>query len=60
MATEQNVSGIFKILVYYVDEKSFNILEGNNFIKLIFDIEHPIIKTVNFIFVERKFENEGF
>lgn len=56
LTTGVNVSGIFKILVYYIDKKTFNILEGDNFIKLIFDIEHPIIKTVNFILVERKGE----
>ena len=56
LTTGVNISGIFKILVYYVDKKTYNVLEGDNFIKLIFDIEHPIIKTVNFILSERKGE----
>ena len=57
LSTGGNVSGIYKILEYYIDKKSYNILEGDNFIKLIFDIEHPIIKIVNFILTERKNEN---
>ena len=51
---------MLKILVYYIDKNSYNILEGDNFIKLIFDIEHPIIKNVNFQLTEIKSQNEEY
>ena len=45
---------------YYLKGMESELLKNNylsNFIKLIFDIEHPIIKIVNFILTERKKEN---
>ena len=60
LSTGVNLTGVFKILVYYIDKNSYNILEGDNFIKLIFDIEHPIIKNVNFQLMEIKSQNEEY
>ena len=60
LSTGVNLTGVLKILVYYIDKNSYNILEGDNFIKLIFDIEHPIIKNVNFQLTEIKSQNEEY
>ena len=39
---------------YYLTKKAFRIIEFNDSIKLIFDIEHPLIKNVEFILLESK------
>ena len=55
LLTGGNISGIFKILeFYYLTKKAFRIIEFNDSIKLIFDIEHPLIKNVEFILLESK------
>ena len=54
LATGGNILGILKILEYFIKKNSYKIYEENNLIKLQIDIEHPIIKFINFTLEEKK------
>ena len=54
LITGGNISGIFQILEYYIKKNSYKTYEENNSIKLEINVEHPIIKNINFILSEEK------
>ena len=54
LSTGGNILGIFQIIEYYIKKNSYIIYEENNSIKLKINIEHPIIKFIDFILLEEK------
>ena len=54
LATGGNIFGILQILEYYINKKAYKTYEENNSIKLEINIEHPIIKYINFTLLEAK------
>ena len=54
LLTGGNILGIFQILEYYIKKNNYKVFEENKSIKLEFNIEHPIIKYIEFILLEEK------
>ncbi len=54
LSTGGNILGIMQILEYYINKKNYKIYEENKSIKIEINIEHPIIKFINFILFEEK------
>ena len=61
LSTGGNIFGILQILEYYINKNSYKIYEENNLVKLVINIEHPLIKEINFLLLEKKSDiNEQF
>ena len=54
LATGGNIFGILQILEYHINKKSYKTYEEINCIKLEINVEHPIIKYINFSLLEEK------
>ena len=54
LATGGNIFGILQILEYYINKKTYKTYEEINCIKLEINVEHPIIKYINFSLLEEK------